>query len=282
MISRVMMLLAIWGLLLNPFISSLGPYAMAQDRVQELSDRVKELEQQGIQEDGRRLYRQACATCHGVGGDGHGPSASGLNPRPHDFTTGMYKFRTTLLNAAPTDADLVRTIREGIPGTAMPAWKHLLSASQQRALALYLKTFAPDAFAQRPNAVEGFPLPPAPDATPERVQRGRSLYERLQCAQCHGPNGRGDGPLAKQLRDAWDRPIPPANLTRGIYKSGTRPEDLFRTLWTGLAGTPMPAWSGAMSIEEGWDLVHYIRSLSQPKSLWQRLFVETGEDYPGR
>lgn len=60
------------------------------------------------------------------------------------------------------------------------------------------------------------------------------------------------------------------------------PEDLLRTIRTGLAGTPMPAWSGAISIEEGWDLVHYIRSLSKAKSFWQRVFVDTGEADPGR
>jgi mono/diheme cytochrome c family protein len=196
----------------------------------------------------------------------------------------MYKFRTTPLDAVPTDADLVRTIREGIPGTAMPAWKHLLSGSQQMALAQSLKTFAADAFARNPSPAETVPrhLRPAPVATPEHVQRGRSIYERLQCGQCHGPEGGGNGRLAGHLRDAWNRPIRPANFTRGIYKSGAAPEDLLRTLWTGLAGTPMPAWSGAISIEEGWDVVHYIRSLSKAKTFWQQVFVDSGEAYPGQ
>ncbi len=259
-------------------------YAMAQDHTQGLGARVEQLEQQARGDRGERLYRQACAPCHGIGGDGQGPAAPGLHPRPHDFTTGMYKFRTTPLDAIPTDADLVRTIREGIPGTAMPAWKHLLSGSQQMALAQYLKTFAVGVFAQQSPPADATlrQLPPAPAATPEHVERGRSIYERLQCGQCHGPDGCGDGPLASRLRDAWRRPIQPANFTRGIYKSGAAPEDLLRTIWTGLAGTPMPAWSGAMSVEEGWDLVHYVRSLSKAKSLWQRVFVDSGESYPGQ
>ncbi len=261
-------------------LSHVGGRAIAQERTPGLDARVERLEQQARQNRGQRLYRQACAPCHGIAGDGRGPAASGLHPRPHDFTTGMYKFRSTPMDAMPTDADLVRTIREGIPGTAMPAWKHLLSAAQQMALAQYLKTFAPDAFARATPPTRQ--LPPAPAATSERVQRGRHLYERLRCGQCHGPDGRGNGPLAKHLRDAWNRPIPPANFTRGIYKSGVAPADLWRTIWTGLAGTPMPAWSGAISIEEGWDLVHYIRSLSRAKSFWQRAFVDTGEAYPGR
>ncbi len=216
----------------------------------------------------------------GTRGKGHW----GYIPNPHDFTTSMYKFRTTPMDAMPTDADLVRTIREGIPGTAMPAWKRLLSASQQMILARYLKTFAPGVFTPETAIANAAPLqlPSAPEATPEHVKRGRSVYEQLQCGQCHGPDGRGNGPLAIYLRDAWNRPIRPANFTRGIYKSGPKPEDLLRTIWTGLAGTPMPSWSGAISIEEGWDLVHYIRSLSKAKTLWQRVFVDTGEAYPGR
>lgn len=247
----VMILMLTLGLTL----SHVGDRAIAQDRHQALDARVERLEQQARQERGQRLYRQACAPCHGVSGDGRGPAASGLHPKPHDFTTGMYKFRSTSMGAMPTDADLVRTIREGIPGTAMPAWKHLLSSTQQLA---------------------------APEATSERVQRGRHLYERLQCGQCHGSDGRGKGPLAQHLRDAGNRPIPPTNFTRGIYKSGVAPEDLWRTIWTGLAGTPMPAWSGAISIEEGWDLVYYIRSLSQANTFWHQVFVDTGEAYPGR
>lgn len=264
-------------LLVGLTLGHAGPHAMAQET--SLGARVEQLEQQAIRDRGQRLYLQACAPCHGVRGDGQGPGAPGLHPKPHDFTTGMYKFRTTPLHAMPTDADLVRTIREGIPGTAMPAWKRLLSASQQMALAQYVKTFAPRAS----MAVATPPhLPSAPAAMPEHVQRGRSVYERLRCGQCHGQDGRGKGPLAAYLRDAWNRPIQPANFTRGIYKSGPEPEDLLRTIWTGLAGTPMPAWSGAMSIEEGWELVHYIRSLSKAKTLWQRVFVDSGEAYPGR
>jgi cytochrome c oxidase cbb3-type subunit 2 len=193
----------------------------------------------------------------------------------------VYKFRTTPIDAMPTDSDLVRTISEGIPGTAMPAWKRLLSPSQRFALAQYLKTFAAEKFAAVP-APSPLVLPSAPAATPERIANGQALYERLQCWQCHGRGGRGDGPIAKSLRDAWNQPIRPQNFTHGIYKSGTQPDDLLRTILTGLAGTPMPPWSSSVSVEEGWDLVHYIRSLSRAGTFWHTLFIDTGEAYPGR
>jgi len=248
-----------------------------------IEERLHRLETQVMQERGRRLYREACAPCHGLYGNGQGPAAPGLHPQPQDFTQGVYKFRSTLIDAMPTDDDLVRSISEGIPGTAMPAWKRLLSRSQRQAVAQYLKTFAADKFAaQAKTSVTPLQLPPAPALTPDRIKRGQAIYNRLQCWQCHGRRGRGDGPLAAALRDSKNQPIRPQNFTQGIYKSGTAPEDLLRTILTGLAGTPMPAWSSALSIEEGWDLVYYVRSLSRAKTLWQILFVHTGEATPGR
>ncbi|MFQ5685008.1 MAG: hypothetical protein ACE5HC_17285 [Candidatus Binatia bacterium] len=81
--------------------------------------------------------------------------------------------------------------------------------------------------------------------------------------------------------DDRGRPIRPWDLTKGVYKSGQQPEDLLRTLLTGLAGTPMPSFD-VLTVEEGWALVQYVRSLARPKNLWYYLFVDTGKFYPGR
>lgn len=71
------------------------------------------------------LYRKHCAHCHGITGDGAGPTAGMLNPYPRDFRLGKFKFKSTPLRAAPTDADLTRIIRRGIPGTGMPSFQTL-------------------------------------------------------------------------------------------------------------------------------------------------------------
>ena len=71
------------------------------------------------------LYREHCAHCHGITGDGAGPTALALYPYPRDFRLGKYKFKSTPLRRPPTDADLVRVIRRGIPGSAMPAFTTL-------------------------------------------------------------------------------------------------------------------------------------------------------------
>jgi len=72
---------------------------------------------------GPALYQQRCASCHGKDGRGDGEYAGLLNPRPHDFTSGRYKFRSTDTGALPTDDDLAHSITEGLHGTSMPTWK---------------------------------------------------------------------------------------------------------------------------------------------------------------
>ena len=84
------------------------------------------------------LYREHCAECHGVTGDGAGPTAALLNPYPRDFRLGKFKFKSTQQRRPPTDGDLRRTLKHGIPGTAMPAFK-LLTAEELDALVDYVK-----------------------------------------------------------------------------------------------------------------------------------------------
>lgn len=87
------------------------------------------------------LYREHCAHCHGVSGDGAGPTALFLNPYPRDFRLGKFKFKATRMYRPPTDDDLLRIIREGIPGTAMPSFR-LLDEKEQLALVDYVKYLA--------------------------------------------------------------------------------------------------------------------------------------------
>lgn len=88
------------------------------------------------------------------------------------------------------------------------------------------------------------------------------MYEEAGCAQCHGSAGRGESPSAKGLKDDWGNPIAPSNLTLKPFKSGANPEDLYRTLSTGLNGTPMPSYADALSANERWALVSYILSIA--------------------
>src|SRR5512143_673690 len=97
------------------------------------------------EEKGKILYDQWCASCHGEKGDGRGPAADFVWPKPRDFTKGTYKFKSTGSGEPPVDSDIIRTIREGNPGTSMPAWKRF-SDDEVKALVAYIKQFSPDTF----------------------------------------------------------------------------------------------------------------------------------------
>lgn len=84
------------------------------------------------------LYRRHCVHCHGVNGDGRGPTALFLNPYPRDYRNGIYKFKSTYNPARPTDQDLTRVLTNGVPGTAMPSFS-LLPQAEIESLVEYVK-----------------------------------------------------------------------------------------------------------------------------------------------
>ena len=71
------------------------------------------------------LYRQHCVACHGISGDGAGPTAAMLDPYPRDFRNGVYKYTSTRGGAKPAWEDLERIVRLGMPGTSMPSFATL-------------------------------------------------------------------------------------------------------------------------------------------------------------
>jgi len=91
-------------------------------------------------EDGRNfgLYRKHCVHCHGITGDGAGPTAAFLNPYPRDYRHGRFKFKSTYGPAKPTHADLKRVLMEGAPGTSMPSFR-LLPDNELESLIEYVK-----------------------------------------------------------------------------------------------------------------------------------------------
>ncbi len=211
-------------------------------------------EMQTASVDAASLYQGACSTCHGRSGDGNGPGAAALgSPQPRDFTAGVFKFRSTPTGSLPTDDDIYRTISRGVPGTWMPRWEDLLTPAQRRALVRYIKDFSQLFAEEEPDPpVE---IPPEPTVTRALIQEGRFVYATLKCSQCHGPRGRGNGPSADELTDDWDRKITPYDFTHGGYKSGSAPSDIYRTISTGLSGSPMPAFErGIVAFPGGRDV----------------------------
>src|SRR5206468_10159418 len=89
---------------------------------------------------GRVVYVKWCAGCHGDGGAGDGPAAAYMLPRPRNFTGGLYKIRTTASGQLPTDADLLRAIDEGLPGSAMPGSRARPTTPPRRKVTAALET----------------------------------------------------------------------------------------------------------------------------------------------
>lgn len=84
---------------------------------------------------GATVYATNCATCHGEQGRGDGPAGAGLQPPPANFTDAEWKYGADL-------ASVKRTIENGVPGTAMIAWKGALSDAEIDAVAQHEIAFS--------------------------------------------------------------------------------------------------------------------------------------------
>lgn len=206
---------------------------------------------------GRQVYVKRCQACHGEKGDGTGPVSPFLDPRPRDFTTGVYKLRTTGSGDPPTDEDLFRVLTRGVPGTAMSDWTRL-SAEDRWLVIAYIKRFS-DAFKDRGTLIT--PAKEVP-ASPEAIAKGKAVYDSAKCWECHGQGGRGDGPNAPTLKDDLGNAVKAADLRKGWrMKGGRDARDIFMRFSTGLDGTPMPSYADSLGEDERWTLAHYVKSL---------------------
>lgn len=207
---------------------------------------------------GKEAYIQYCARCHGATGLGDGPDAKRVPVTPRNFTRGTFKFRTTASGTPPTDTDLMNVLNHGLSGSGMPNFANL-GIDVKTSLIAYIKTFS-DAFDQYQ------PQPLAEPNLKAKVdpKRGKEIYDKLQCGLCHGSQGRANGTSAPTLVDAWGAPIKPANLNQEwTYRAGSTARDIYFRLMSGIAGTPMPSYDGAISQDEAWQLANYVVSLQQ-------------------
>jgi DMSO reductase family type II enzyme heme b subunit len=206
------------------------------------------------------VYTKRCAHCHGEDGDGLGPVAEFMYPLPRDFTLAVFKYKTTAADDEfPTDDDLRRTIREGLPGTLMPAWKTILGDAEIDGLIRLIKEFGgwdEEEIEYHPIA-EGERVP----ASPESIERGREKFVKA-CVQCHGDVGRGNVTSGKKLKDDWRNRIWPRNLTRPeTWRYTHDAQTIFQRISTGIRGTPMPEHTTTMPENDRWDVANYIMTL---------------------
>jgi mono/diheme cytochrome c family protein len=268
------------------------------------------------------LYRRHCLHCHGLTGDGHGPTAPWVNPHPRDYRAGKFKFMSvmggTLGDKArkPTRADLIRTLKQGIEGTSMPTFgllpeeqlndlvSYVIHLSLRGNLEYQLVRFVFGEDPDNPSKVavapmisdaestlgeivqewakaEGEPIPA--DSFPAgaenlnsaegqaSIQRGHRLFlglgvNQASCVSCHADYGR----QITFKYDEWGTVVRPRDLTAGIYRGGRRPIDLYYRIFSGIHGTPMPAFAGENGPKRNrdiWDLVNFVRALPYPGML---------------
>ncbi len=192
---------------------------------------------------GHRVYSRYCVGCHGEYGDGVGPASPRLITQPRDFTSGIYKFRSTDSGSLPLEEDLYRTVTRGLARVSMPAFP-LLPENDKIAVIEYIKAFYPR-WEEEKDRRRVVPIPRAPEDLGDDVRRlrGQAVYLQTGCWKCHGTDGRGEGATQTEYVDAWGHPQRPFDFTRGALKGGNSPEDIYRTFHTGLRSI-MPSFAG--------------------------------------
>ena len=225
---------------------------------------------------GKSIYETHCAQCHGADGKGEGVGSALLNPRPRNFTTGMFKFRSTESGSLPTDEDLMAAINNGLHGTSMPDWAPFIKGDSLKQVVDYVKAFSPRFQKDKPRPVHvGSPVP----YSAASAAAGKKVYAKLQCADCHGTDGAGTGAVAKDFQDEWNFETYAVNLTEPwTFRGGATARDIYLRFRTGVDGTPMPSFAGAASEKEMWDLANYVVSIAR-KPVWNMNENEVKEFY---
>lgn len=245
---------------------------------------------------GYALYSRYCTQCHGVNGDGNGPAAVHLNPKPRNYTQGIFKFTSTPYGMKPRRADLVRTVRRGITGTSMPSFDRFsdedveavvdyvmvltLRGQLEKQLAQiayddgelpddeYMKEVINELLLPWKQSSEQIVMPasPMPPMTDETVALGHQLFLQQACNKCHGQFGRGGSMDKVEVgMDSWGHQAAAADLSSGMFRGGGRPIDVYRRISSGINGTPMPAFEKVFQENPDaiWHLVHFIKATGE-------------------
>ncbi|MCA9237267.1 MAG: c-type cytochrome [Planctomycetales bacterium] len=247
---------------------------------------------------GAELYAQYCVQCHGVNGDGNGPLAVYLNPRPRNYTAGVFKFVATENGSKARRADIVKTLYRGVTGTSMPSFD-VFTDSDREAVADYVLALTYRGLLQTQLAQIAYdeeelpdsagidqivdevlepwraaqhevvmPLSPMPVMTAETIAHGQELFLQYSCNKCHGNDGRGGSVGSVDVgKDVWGYNAAAADLTSGMFRGGGRPIDLYRRVLVGINGAPMPSRRADLANDPDaiWHIVHFIKDTGEKR-----------------
>jgi cytochrome c oxidase cbb3-type subunit I/II len=176
---------------------------------------------------GRAVFVANCSGCHGADGQAHTPGGQALRP-----------VAMNLVDFQLTPADVVKTLENGVPGTAMPPWNDL-PGDQFRAVAEYVLSLSRT---PEPRAEDMWALKPVEMGAGERIFAAH-------CVRCHGEQGAGNGPDAAQYQPQ------PADFRHLLVSfRGTE-----AVMHNGVPGSGMQAYP-LLSPQEIQALTYYIRS----------------------
>jgi mono/diheme cytochrome c family protein len=98
--------------------------------------------------------------------------------------------------------------------------------------------------------------PPAAIAADPLLSEGHAVFQ-ARCVSCHGPTGRGDGPIARGLAGP-----PVGDLTDADWKHGDRPEQVRAVVAAGVRDTAMPGWKETLGDRELRAVTAYVYHLA--------------------
>ncbi|MFQ5642804.1 MAG: c-type cytochrome [Thiogranum sp.] len=183
--------------------------------------------------EGATLYRQNCAVCHGVDGDG----GVGIPLNLPDFL------------AVASDDYLRNTLRDGRPGRVMPAFPNMSDADVDAVIA-YIRGWSQQAAPVYHNgSLSGDP------------QHGKPLYD-THCTGCHGDRGQGGIGTGVTFSRPREAPVMAPALDNPGFQDSVSDAMLKATLMRGRKGTPMPSLASlGLQEKDADDLVAYMRTL---------------------
>jgi mono/diheme cytochrome c family protein len=206
-----------------------------------------------VLDEGKTIYTRECLVCHGVAGKGDGPYGEGLQPPPPDFSDSTAY--GTMQNPSYTDSDYFWRISEGLPWSAMPAWKLQYSEEDRWKLVHYIRVNFTQT--QSRPVMSALQVPPQEiylsQTVPESAsfERGKQLHLTM-CAPCHGLSGQGDG---------WDGDyldVKPASFSDPRLQ-GMSDGELFASVTFGAPNSAMPTWAEFLLESQRWDAIKYVQ-----------------------
>jgi mono/diheme cytochrome c family protein len=262
---------------------------------------------------GSKVYRYHCVHCHGLDGDGRGPTGPWVVPHPRDYRLGEFKFLSSVNageNTRPRRDDLLRTLHTGIDGTSMPSFAVMEERGDDlNAVVSYVIHLSIRGLVEKRLLVEiagggeddyndeakmdsevhdimkdviqqwadsnsktlepakgSYAENPSDKARADSIRHGYTLFSdpkgAASCIGCHTDYGR----QVPFRYDDWGTLVRPMNLTKGVYRGGRRPIDLYWRIKGGIGPSGMPK-TGLDNDKDIWDVVNFVQALPYPQML---------------